>query len=103
MQEEISLKSFGKSGDALIISSDFVGNAFDEYLIIEFYTPDLLNEKDSIICRSAVSDPKGYYIPDQALADLKVLYHGQEIDLKDCTFIKKEVSKNETKKNSERS
>ena len=33
-------------------------------------------------------------------ADLKVLYHGQEIDLKDCTFIKKEVSKNETKKNS---
>ncbi len=47
-EEEISLKSFGKSGDALIISSDFVGNAFDEYLIIEFYTPDLLNEKDSI-------------------------------------------------------
>ena len=35
-EEEISLKSFGKSGDALIISSDFVGNAFDEYLIIEF-------------------------------------------------------------------
>ena len=61
-----------------------------------------INEKDSIIARSAVSDPKGYYIPDQALADLKVLYHGQEIDLKDCTFIKKEVSKNETKKNSER-
>ena len=59
-----------------------------------------INEKDSIICRSAVSDPKGYYIPDQALADLKVLYHGQEIDLKDCTFVKKEVSKNETKKNS---
>ena len=59
-----------------------------------------INEKDSIICRSAVSDPKGYYIPDSALAGLKVLYHGQEIDLKDCTFIKKEVSKNETKKNS---
>lgn len=57
-----------------------------------------INEKDSVICRSAVSDPKGYYIPDKALADLKVLYHGQEIDLKDCTFIKKEVSKNETEK-----
>lgn len=59
-----------------------------------------INQKDSIISRSAVSDPKGYYIPDQVLADLKILYHGQEIDLKDCTFVKKEVSKNETKKNS---
>lgn len=59
-----------------------------------------INEKDSIICRSAVSDPKGYYIPDSALADLKVLYHGQEIDLKDCTFVRKEVSQRETKKNS---
>ena len=58
-----------------------------------------INEKDSIIARSAVSDPKGYYIPDQALADLKVLYHGQEIDLKDCTFIKKEVSNETQKKN----
>lgn len=59
-----------------------------------------INEKDSVIARSAVTDPKGYYVPDQALANLKVLYHGQEIDLKDCTFIKKEVSQNETKKNS---
>lgn len=59
-----------------------------------------INEKDSVIFRSAVTDPKGYYVPDQALSGLKVLYHGQEIDLKDCTFIKKEVSNNETKKNS---
>ena len=59
-----------------------------------------INEKDSIICRSAVSDPKGYYIPDSALAGLKVLYHGQEIDLKDCTFVKKEVSNETQKKNS---
>ena len=60
-----------------------------------------INEKDCVISRSSVTDPKGYYVPDSALADLKVLYHGQEIDLKDCTFVKKEVSKNETKKNSE--
>lgn len=58
-----------------------------------------INEKDSIISRSAVSDPKGYYVPDSALAGLKVLYHGQEIDLKDCTFIKKEVSNETQKKN----
>ena len=60
-----------------------------------------INEKDCVIHRSSVTDPKGYYVPDKVLADLKILYHGQEIDLKDCTFIKKEVSKNETKKNSE--
>lgn len=59
-----------------------------------------INEKDCCIHRSAVTDPKGYYVPDQALADLKVLYHGQEIDLKDCTFVRKEVSRCETKKNS---
>lgn len=59
-----------------------------------------INEKDCVIHRSSVTDPKGYYVPDKVLADLKILYHGQEIDLKDCTFIKKEVSKNETKKNS---
>lgn len=58
-----------------------------------------INEKDCVIHRSAVTDPKGYYIPDSALANLKVLYHGQEIDLKDCTFVRKEVSQRETKKN----
>lgn len=58
-----------------------------------------INEKDNVIHRSAVTDPKGYYVPDQALADLKVLYHGQEIDLKDCTFVKKEVSNETQKKN----
>lgn len=57
-----------------------------------------INEKDCVIHRSAVTDPKGYYIPDQALANLKILYHGQEIDLKDCTFVRKEVSQRETKK-----
>ncbi len=58
-----------------------------------------INEKDCVIHRSAVTDPKGYYVPDTALANLKVLYHGQEIDLKDCTFIKKEVSNETQKKN----
>lgn len=58
-----------------------------------------INEKDSVIHRSSVTDPKGYYIPDNALAGLKVLYHGQEIDLKDCTFIKKEVNNETQKKN----
>lgn len=58
-----------------------------------------INQKDCVIHRSAVTDPKGYYVPDQALANLKILYHGQEIDLKDCTFVRKEVSRNETKKN----
>ena len=59
-----------------------------------------INEKDCVIHRSSVTDPKGYYVPDTALANLKVLYHGQEIDLKDCTFVRKEVSQRETKKDS---
>lgn len=58
-----------------------------------------INEKDNVIHRSSVTDPKGYYVPDKVLADLKILYHGQEIDLKDCTFIKKEVSNETQKKN----
>ena len=58
-----------------------------------------INEKDCVIHRSSVTDPKGYYVPDSALAGLKVLYHGQEIDLKDCTFIKKEVNNETQKKN----
>ncbi len=46
-EEDITLRPFGESGEALIISPDFVYNPFDEYLIIEYYTPTLLNELDS--------------------------------------------------------
>lgn len=43
-----TLKPFESSGEALLIPSDsYYNNAFGEYLIIEYYTPTLLNELDS--------------------------------------------------------
>lgn len=40
----ITLGSFASTGDCLIIGKDFNGSYFDEYYIIDFYTPDGLNE-----------------------------------------------------------
>ncbi len=40
----ITLESFGKTGDCLIIGNNFNGTYFDEYFIVDFYTPDGLNE-----------------------------------------------------------
>ena len=37
-----------------------------------------INEKDCVISRSSVTDPKGYYVPDQVLADLKQQDQKQE-------------------------
>jgi M6 family metalloprotease-like protein len=42
-----SLKPFESSGDSIIIGNSLNGTAFDEYLIIEFYTPTGLNYMDS--------------------------------------------------------
>lgn len=42
------IKPFQENGDCIIISPNFNGSAFDEYLMIEFHTPTNLNEKDSI-------------------------------------------------------
>lgn len=43
----ITLKSFGTSGDCLIIPKSWNGTYFDEYYIVDFYTPDGLNEKEA--------------------------------------------------------
>ncbi len=43
----ITLKSFGSSGDALIIPKNWNGTYFDEYYIVDFYTPDGLNEVEA--------------------------------------------------------
>ena len=44
----LSLRSSAIYGDAIIINDDWTGNSMDEYLIIEYYTPQGMNEKDSI-------------------------------------------------------
>jgi M6 family metalloprotease-like protein len=44
--KEYTLKPFEDSGDALILASNLNGTVFDEYYIMEYYTPTGLNEKD---------------------------------------------------------
>jgi len=45
---EITLDPFESSGDFILINDDWNGSAYDEYLILEFYTPTGLNYKDSL-------------------------------------------------------
>ncbi len=44
---EITIKPFQENGDCIIVKNGWNGHAFDEYLIIEFYTPTGLNQKDA--------------------------------------------------------
>lgn len=41
----ITLNSFGSTGDAVIVFKQYEGSFFGEYYIIDFYTPDGLNEQ----------------------------------------------------------
>ena len=41
---KITLNSFGSSGEVVLIPKSFNGTYFDEYYLVDFYTPDGLNE-----------------------------------------------------------
>lgn len=43
----IRLNSFSSTGDVLMIPKSFNGTYFDEYYLIDFYTPDGLNESEA--------------------------------------------------------
>lgn len=43
---EISLKSFTESGELLLLNDNWNGTVFDEYYLVEFYTPTALNTFD---------------------------------------------------------
>ena len=43
----LTLRDFEKTGDCCLFSYNWNGTAFDEYLLIELYTPNRLNELDS--------------------------------------------------------
>lgn len=64
----LTMTPFQDSGDVIIIGNDWNGSAFDEYLMLEFYTPTGLNEKDSTVRysnnRKAMTQPgiKLYHI-----------------------------------------
>jgi M6 family metalloprotease-like protein len=42
-----TLKPFESSGDCLLLAYDFNGTCFDEYFLLEYYTPTGLNKQDS--------------------------------------------------------
>lgn len=44
---DITLRSSAKFGDAILIKDNWNKTIFDEYILIEYYTPEGLNEQDS--------------------------------------------------------
>lgn len=55
----ITLNPTESSGDSIVVANNFNGTSFDEYLMIEFYTPTGLNKQDSKY-KYKGSYPKGF-------------------------------------------
>ena len=68
-----TLNKFESSGDCLILASNFNGTCFDEYFILEYYTPTGLNQLDS------QSQYKGYYPQGFTINGLKVTHVDQRL------------------------
>ena len=45
----ITLHSFDETGEVILLSPEFTGSAFDEYILLEYYTPTGLNALDVAI------------------------------------------------------
>jgi M6 family metalloprotease-like protein len=58
----LTIQPFESSGDAIIVNNSFNGSPYDEYLIIEFYTPTGLNEKHSLT-PYAGNNLQGFTVP----------------------------------------
>lgn len=43
----IRLRPATQSGDFILLNPEWNGSVFDEYILLEYYTPDVLNEQDS--------------------------------------------------------
>ena len=46
--DELEIRDFQSSGDLILLTNEFHDSPFDEYILIELYTPTGLNEFDSI-------------------------------------------------------
>ncbi len=46
---EVKLRPSNQYGDAILLKDNWNGTIFDEYILIEFYTPEGLNEKDATV------------------------------------------------------
>ncbi|HQC32468.1 MAG TPA: hypothetical protein PLN15_01515 [Bacilli bacterium] len=59
---DINLLPASSSGQSILLTADWNGNPFDEYLLLELYTPDGLNEKDALNSYPA-NGKRGFTIP----------------------------------------
>lgn len=72
----ITIKKSSTYGDAVILSPGWGNSCFDEYLLLEFYTPDGLNAKDS---ENAYGGVRGFTNSGIRLyhVDARFAYNGQ--------------------------
>ena len=75
----VSIQPFESSGDCVIVGSSWNGSAFDEYLLLEYYTPTGLNKFHSIDGNTDSAGNSGFTIPgikihhiDARLARLRI-------------------------------
>lgn len=59
---DITLSPASSSGQSILLSAAWNGSPFDEYLLLELYTPDGLNEKDSAAAYPG-NGRRGFTIP----------------------------------------
>lgn len=67
----ITIKPLSTSRDLILLANDWNGSVFDEYLLIEFYTPDELNEYDANVGNTSAILPnnpglKVYHVDSRA-------------------------------------
>ena len=96
---EITLRQSGSNPDFLLLAPEWNGTPFDEYLLLEFYSPSYLNAPDSKLeyaggkslinpgvkvyhvdarlglYESRTKDPVGYFDEDSALASFSLAFH----------------------------
>ncbi|MFA7020296.1 MAG: Ig-like domain-containing protein, partial [Bacilli bacterium] len=59
---EITINPAESSGDAILIADNWNGTSYDEFMMLELYTPTGLNQLDSLTAYNG-SYPQGYTIP----------------------------------------
>ena len=59
---DIEILPASTSGQSILLSADWNGHPFDEYLLIELYTPDGLNEKDTLTAYPG-NGRRGFTVP----------------------------------------
>lgn len=60
----LTIRPSQSSGDCVLIpTSSFNGTLWDEYILLELYTPDGLNELDSKVAYEGGKYPQGYTVP----------------------------------------